>query len=116
LKENEKHDKHIAGKKAAMRVIEGKLQTFLDKTGQVRGACKTGVFYTKTKYSTTIADKQEFIRHVLGTGNADLVDWKANSQAARDFIKENGVPLPGVSVTAVASVGVRRPGATKEED
>lgn len=110
------HEDHVAVKKKAMRQIEGILQGFLGRTGQIRGAAKTGTFYTKTRYSATVSDKTEFIRHVLGTGNADLVDWKANVQAARDFEKENGAPLPGVSITAVASVGVRRPGADKDED
>lgn len=115
-KANEQHEGRLAKKKLAMKQIEGILQSFLDTTGQIRGACKTGSFYTKTKYTATIADKQEFIRHVLGTGNADLVDWKANAVAARDFEKENGAALPGVHITAVASIGVRRPGASDKDE
>src|SRR5271154_991302 len=89
-KSNSEHEKRVGNKKLAMKKIEGILQSFLDTTGQIRGACKTGSFYTKTKSSATIADKQEFIRHVMATGNADFVDWKANAIAARDFEKENG--------------------------
>jgi hypothetical protein len=113
---NAKHEEKIANKKLAMRQIEGILQSFLTNTGQIRGAAKTGSFYTKTKYSATIKDKKEFIDYVLGCGNADLVDWKANAVAARDFEKENGAKLPGVEITAVASIGVRRPGADQNED
>jgi hypothetical protein len=110
------HKDKIAAKKAAMQQIEGILQTFLDKTGQIRGACKTGTFYSTTKYSASIKDKQEFKRHVIGTENWDLLDFKCNVQAARDFEKENGAPLPGVAINAIAKVGVRRPGAAENED
>ena len=110
------HKERIAKKKLAMTTIEGILQTFLDKTGQIRGACKTGTFYSTTKYSASIKDKREFSRHVIGTENWDLHDWKCNVQAARDFEKEQGAPLPGVAINAIAKVGVRRPGAAENED
>ena len=111
----EKHEELVAPKKAAMLKIEGILQAFLDKTGQTNGACKTGTFYTTTRHSVTISDKQEFTRHVIGTENWDLIDWKANVQAARDFEKETQTPLPGVTISAIAKIGVRRPGAKTED-
>ena len=115
-KAKERHEESLAGKKAAMAKIEGILQTFLDKTGQTNGACKTGTFYTSTRYSAKISDPNEFKRHVIGTENWDLIDWKANVQAARDFEKEEKTPLPGVSISAIAKIGVRRPGAKTDED
>jgi hypothetical protein len=99
-----------------MLKIEGVLQQFLDKTGQTNGSCKTGTFYSTTRYSVTISDKQEFQRHVIGTEAWDLIDWKANVQAARDFEKEEKTPLPGVTISAIAKIGVRRPGAKSDED
>jgi hypothetical protein len=114
--ENKKHDERLAPKKMAMQQIEGHLQKFLDDTGQIRGAAKSGTFYTTTKYSVTIRDKQEFSRHVIGTEAWDAIDWKANVQFAKDFEKETGTPLPGVTINAVAKVGVRRPGASEKEE
>jgi hypothetical protein len=113
--QKQKHEDLVAPKKKVMETIEGILQTFLDKTGQTNGACKTGTFYTTTKYSATISDKQEFKRHVIGTEAWDLIDWKANVQAARDFEKEEKTPLPGVTISAIAKIGVRRPGAKTDE-
>ena len=110
------HEKLIASKKHAMEQIAGVLQSFLDKTGQIRGACKTGTYYSTTRYSASIKDKQEFARHVIGTENWDLLDWKVNVQAARDFELENGAPLPGVAITALAKIGVRRPGASEKDE
>ena len=115
-KKNEEHAALLAPKKAAMEQIEGLLQVHMDKTGQIRGACNSGTFYTSTKYTVSIKDKQEFTRHVIGTENWDLVDWKCNVKAARDFEKENAAPLPGVAISAIAKVHVRRPGAEREED
>lgn len=114
--ENKKHDEKLAPKKMAMQQIEGCLQKFLDDTGQIRGAAKSGTFYTSTKYSAVIKDKTEFRRHVIGTENWDLLDLKCNVTAAKDFEKENGAPLPGVAITAIAKIGVRRPGASEKED
>lgn len=114
--QNEKHKERLAEKQAVMSKIEGELQTFLDKNGLTSVATKSGTFYTSTRYSATISDKQEFKRHVIGTENWDLIDWKANVQAARDFEKEEKTPIPGVTITAIAKIGVRRPGAKAEED
>lgn len=113
---NAEFKKSLEKKFMAMQQIEGEVQEFLDKTGQTSGRCKTGTFYTTTKYSATIKDKAEFVRHVVGTENWDLLDWKCNATAARDFEKETKAPLPGVAITAIAKVGIRRPGATAEED
>ena len=114
--ENKKHDERLAPKKVAMLQIEGRLQKFLDDTGQIRGAAKTGTFYSSTRYSATIKDKTEFRRHVIGTEDWDLLDLKCNVLAARDFELKNGAPLPGVAITAIAKIGVRRPGASEKED
>lgn len=112
----EHHETVIAPKKNAMERIEGVLQELLDKTGQIRGACKTGTFYTTTRYTATVSDKTLFKGHVIETRAWDLPDWKCNVTAARDFEKETGTPIPGVTINAVAKIGVRRPGAKADED
>ena len=102
-----------------MEKIEGHLQALLDKTGQIRGACKTGSFYTKTKYSASITNKETFKRHVIGTESWDLLDLKANVVAVRDFLKESpGTPAEaiGIKLNAIAKIGVRRPGAGESDD
>lgn len=114
--EKKKHELHVAKKKVAMAKIEGTLQTLLDKTGQIRGACKTGTFYTTTKYSASIADKEAFKRHVIGTESWDLLDLKANVIAIQDFAKTDSPEAIGVKLTAIAKIGVRRPGADDGDD
>jgi len=116
--EKKKYEASIAAKKQAMEVIEGKLQTLLTNTGQIRGACKTGTFYVTTRYSASIGDKTTFKRHVIGTEDWDLIDFKANVEAVRDFVKETGTPAEeiGVKLTQFAKIGVRRPGASDNDD
>jgi hypothetical protein len=44
------------------------------------------------------------------------LDLKCNVLAARDFELKNGAPLPGVAITAIAKIGVRRPGASEKDE
>ena len=117
--EKARYETKIAPKKQAMEKIEGHLQSLLDKTGQIRGACRTGSFYATTRYSATIADKDIFKRHVIGTEAWDLLDLKANVVAIRDFAKESpDTPLEaiGVKLNAISKIGVRRPGAGDDDE
>ena len=117
--EKAKFEAKVAPKKQAMEKIEGHLQTLLTNTGQIRGACRTGSFYSTTKYSASITDKETFKRHVIGTEAWDLLDLKANVVAVRDFLKESpGTPAEaiGIKLNAIAKIGVRRPGAGESDD
>ena len=113
------YEAKVAPKKQAMEKIEGHLQGLLDKTGQIRGACRTGSFYATTRYSATIADKDVFKRHVIGTEEWDLLDFKANVVAVRDFIKDHpgiSAEVIGVKLNAISKIGVRRPGAGDDDE
>ena len=59
-KANAEFKKSLEKKLMAMDQIEGEIQEFLTKTGQTSGRCKTGTFYSTTRYSATIKDKVEF--------------------------------------------------------
>jgi hypothetical protein len=116
-KEDAKHDAHVKQAKADLEALKGRLQAFLDATGQIRGACKTGSYYTTTKTSATIADKSEFNRFVIGGALFDLVDWRANAPAVVDFAKENDGKLPpGIKVAQITKVNVRRPGVSENDE
>jgi hypothetical protein len=116
-REDAKHDAHVKQAKADLDALKGRLQAFLAATGQIRGACKTGTYFTVTKTSAKIADKSEFNRFVIGGALFDLVDWRANAPAVVDFAKENGGKLPpGITCTQISKLSVRRPGAAENED
>jgi hypothetical protein len=50
----------------------------------------------------------EFRRHVIGTEQWDLADWKANKTVVTELVdSDEGVP-PGVNFSAMAGVGIRK--------
>lgn len=106
----ERHKKELAPKKAAMEVLKGKLQKFLDDTKQEGGKTEAGTFFKSLKHSASLSDAAEFRRFVIGGEHWDLLDWKANVTAVLDFAEENQGELPpGVKVTPKEDVNVRRP-------
>jgi hypothetical protein len=45
---------------------------------------------------------------VKTTNNYDLLDRKANVTAVKDYVSENGTLPPGVNLSSIKTVGVRR--------
>lgn len=96
--------------KDEMAKIEGMISSFLKDTGQKNGATPSGGFYISHKHSVAIVDKTEFGRFVMGTGNLDLIDLKANANAVFEFAEENGSHFPpGLNPTTVEKIHVTRP-------
>jgi len=46
----------------------------------------------------------------------DLLDRRANTTAVKAFVKKNNQLPPGCNLSAVETVGVRRPGAAKDDE
>ena len=99
-----------------LNVLEGKLQAFFTETGQDSAPTGAGTAYLSTTYRASIADKQMFQDYVKESERWELLDWKANAKAARAFVKENKVPVPGVNLTGITKVRINRPGETADED
>jgi hypothetical protein len=66
-----------------------------------------GTVFKKTSESASIADKDAFRRHVIGSQDYDLVDMKANVPAVRKHIATVGEAPPGINFSSFASLGVR---------
>jgi hypothetical protein len=90
------------------KLTENKLSSYmlayLEKLGAGDGISirtEEGTICRKEKASASLIDKDAFRRHVIGTESWDLLDWKANLTAARDFIKEHaGEKPPGVEISS----------------
>jgi hypothetical protein len=91
-----------------MNEIEGQLLELLNKLGVESIAGKGGIAYKKVSTSVTVADMREFRRHVIGTENWDLADWKANKTVVNEMVEAGGEIPPGVNRTSFISVGIRR--------
>jgi hypothetical protein len=91
-----------------MREIEVTLIDTLNELGVESISGKSGTAYKKVSTSVTVADPREFRRHVIGTEQWDLTDWRANKTIINEMI-ERGEPIPpGVNRSAFYTIGIRR--------
>src|SRR3982751_774705 len=77
-KKNEEHEAFLAGRKQQLEMLNQFLLKALKATGQDSAKTKAGTAYRKSFVSVTVADKEAFRRHVIGTEDWDLIDWRAN--------------------------------------
>ncbi len=93
-----------------MNQLSGTLQEFLDKSGSKSVKTEFGTFYASTRYTTSLADPDTFMKYVISNQRFDLLDRRANATAVKQFVEETGNLPPGTNLNALRTVGVRRPG------
>lgn len=104
------HAERMKPMKLKLEALNGVLLTALNTTGQDNAKTKAGTAYRKQWTSATIKDKDAFRRHVIGTEDWDLLDWRANKTAVAKLVEETQHAPPGVDFSRGYDVGVRRPG------
>lgn len=104
----DRHKAEIKPFKQALETLNGMLLDHLNQVGGDSVASASGTVYKKLTKSASIADKSAFWAWVVANADWDLIDYKANVTAVRDFIGSNGTPPPGVNYTEAYDVGVRR--------
>jgi len=80
----------------------------LQTIGVDSAASDAGTVYRKETVRASTADGDAFRQFIIQYGAWDLVDIKPNAPAVQDFVNENGSVPPGVNLTTVVDVGVRR--------
>lgn len=106
---NEKHEAEIKPLVDLQNMLTGWLQTFMETAGADNIKTAHGTCYSTTRYSASLADPEAFMKFVLSPeGSIDLLDRKANVTAVRDFVAEKGNLPPGVNLSSIKTVGVRR--------
>jgi hypothetical protein len=92
-----------------MEFIKNQLIDLLNRLGVDSIAGRTGTAYKTISTSVTTADAREFRRHVIGTEQWDLADWRPNKTVINDMV-ERGEPLPpGINRSAFVNINVRKP-------
>lgn len=107
-------EKHEAEKKdllEAKNLVAGWLQSFMEKAGATSIKTECGTCHFTERTSASVADPALFMDYVISNKQFDLLDRRANVTAVKDFIKEHGAQPPGVNVSTIKTVGVRRPDA-----
>lgn len=92
-----------------MEELEARLLDTLNKLGVDSLASKAkGTVYKKLTTSITIADMREFQRHVIGSEQWELADWRANKTVVNDIVDRGDELPPGLNRTAFFTVGIRK--------
>jgi hypothetical protein len=94
--------------KNRMVELEGILLQTLNDLGSDSIAAPSGTVYKKISTSVTVADASEFRRHVIGSEQWDLIDWRANKTVINELVENNELLPPGINRTAFWTVGIRR--------
>jgi hypothetical protein len=89
-------------------MLTGWMQNFLEQAGADNIKTEHGTCYTTTKYTASLADPEAFMQFVKSTNSFDLLDRKANVTAVKDYVAEKGGLPPGVNMSAIKTIGVRR--------
>lgn len=101
-------------KKSLERVVQGmeKLENlmldYLNTSGAKNITTDAGTVYVKTRESASVKDREAFLRYIFTTKNLELLDARANKSVVRKIMDETGEVPPGVNVSTMKTVGVRR--------
>lgn len=112
----EEHTKELVPYNEAFEQLENYLLGVLSDSGlsnmKKKGA---GTISILDKVSTPVDDAEAFRAYVIANQRWDLADWKANSRAVQDHLKEANALPPGVRLTTFRKLGLRRPSKTDIE-
>lgn len=105
---NDEHEKRIAPLVDLQNKLTGLLQGFLESTNSESVKTEHGTCYTSTRYSASLPDAGAFMKFVIDNNQFDLLDRRANATAIRNYVESSGALPPGVNLSALRTIGVRR--------
>jgi len=106
---NKMHEEKLAPAQEYLEQLNAAILQKLIEIGVESAKTKFGTAYKNTTKSATIADGAVFREYVIGEGQFDLVDWRANAVAVSTYIDNNeGEVPPGVNYSTFTKVGIRR--------
>lgn len=94
--------------KNIMDRLEGEFGAFMKATKQENLTTKSGTAYTSEVWSATVADADLFKNYVRATDQMDLMKVSANPTTVREFVAQNKCLPPGVNLSSVINVNVRK--------
>lgn len=102
------HKESMEPYRETLEKLNGLLLQHLHTVGVDSAKTGAGTVYKTVKKNASLEDPDQFMRHVIGTENFDLLDRKASKAGVEAFVQENGVLPPGVKWTQTEVVGVRK--------
>lgn len=104
----ERHSEELKPFVDMQNELTAKLTGILEATDAQSIKTSEGTVYASTRYSASLADPKAFMDYVIENKTWELLDRKANSTACRDFVEAKGSEPPGVKLSAIRTLGVRR--------
>ena len=104
----ERHEQELKPITSTMAMIEEELKGALNAVNATNMRTDAGTVSLTTKASASAADMATFWTWVVTQGQFDMLDKKPNVTAITEYVKQHGVPPPGVNYTTYQGVGVRR--------
>ena len=94
-------------------LLEGWFNEFLDRAGPGVTSIKTehGTVGKSVRYTASVQDGAEFMQHVINNKEWDLLERRANATAVRAWMEQHQTECPGVRITPMRNITVRRPTA-----
>lgn len=105
---DEEHDAKRKPLVELQQILSGKLQEALTANNATSLKTEAGTCYISTRYTTSLADPDAFMKHVIANGDFDLLDRRANATAVKEYVGKNNSLPPGCNLNAIQTVGVRR--------
>lgn len=103
-------DRSMERPNQALQKLEAALLKHLNDNGLDNVAAKgIGTAYRNTSHSATVEDREAFKDFITKNDAWALADIRANKKTVREAV-EGGIQVPGVKLTSVVTVGVRRKG------
>lgn len=92
----------------AMDTLENMLLADLDASGVESFRCTGGTAYKTTQMSVSVDNRDAFLECVKSQELWEALDVKANKTFVKEYMEQQGQPIPGLKITQVLTVGVRR--------
>lgn len=104
----EKHKQELKPIVETMEMIKDEFKMALSHANVDSMKTAYGTVSTKQKVSASASDINAFWTWIITQGAFDMLDKKPNVTAITEYVKQNGVPPPGVNYNVFQDVGVRR--------
>ena len=95
--------------KTGLDFLGDQLLKVLDQLGAEHVACASGTAIKTMKTSATVQDWQQTLAYIQENGAWDLLEARVSKIAAEMIINETQQPIPGVKISQMVDVSVRRP-------
>lgn len=103
-----KHESEMKPINDTMEMIKDELKQALASVNAQNMKTDAGTVSLTSKISASAADINAFWTWVITQGAFDMLDKKPNVTAITEYVKQHGVPPPGVNYNVFVDVGVRR--------